>query len=230
MKKKKSKPKVPSRTSKPTKSCRASDRPATSGYDFSKNPLIKISKAFGTPGIIRYLAMTGCIEQIQMLLKTPLQVHLGARFTVWRNQDAAKAQKLVRELIQIPGAADTPDQGTLVISFPFTGANVDTLHALYDKIEREQHRKRESPRKGGLKRGADIAASIGNKRDRIRAAAETLRSKGMRPTAIKEKLAVRFGLSERQIQRMLSEPNPFKDPDYIDPEDYELLGLVPEES
>lgn len=230
MKKKKSKSKVPSRTSKPTKSRRASDRPATSGYDWSKHPAVQIMKATGGGGYARYCSMKGCIEQIQMLLKTPLQVELGAKFTVWRNQDAAKAQKLVRELIQIPGAADAPDQGTLVISFPFTNANVDALHALYDKIEREQQQKRESPRKGGLKRGADMVAAIGNKPDRIRAAAEALRSTGMRPTAINETLAKEYQLSGRHIQRILSEPNPFADPDYIDPEDYELLGLVPEES
>lgn len=238
MKKKISRTSRRPRRSAPGKSKKTSAAPAQPpAFDLSKHPSGRFARAGGD--LSAFVSVTGCIEQSQMLLMRKVkkaigdrsvQKAIGAKFAAWTNKDAAKAQKRVGGLLDIPGAQDHPDHSTFVIWFPLHTA-VGPLQTLHDYLREKTTKTKQSKRKGGLVRGADISASIGKKFERIRSTAEEMKRQGLRPTKILERLASEYKLDERHIRRIINPEKPILDPDWIDlsPEDAEALGLRPDD-
>ena len=187
------------------------------------SPFDRLVNSIGIEDYLAFLSVQGAIESIQRNLKKPIQNSLSASFTAWRNTDAAKMQAIMGDLIEVPGAQDDPSGCTFVIAFPLRSA-IRALQDLSDAVEASRQKKI----RGGKTRGKDISASIGKKFHLVRSAARLMQQSGTGKSRIVEELARGFNLSERHIQRILSHKPANDDPDYVHPDDYELMGLTPE--
>lgn len=218
--------KEPKRRTKANSSGRKEASTSQVPVDFSRNPAMRITRTVAPMDYHRFCAAIHHLGEIQRLLKVPLFSMIGAQTTVWRNKDAADLQKLLKDRIDIPGADGDPRKCTAVISFPVDTA-LESLRELHSQLKTAQQELIASKRKGGVKRGKDVAASIGRKYERIRAAAALLKLEGKRAAAIHKELASQFKVDERHIQRVLSPKKLNIDPYWFD--DYEAIGLGPED-